>query len=139
MMPGVCVKWCSKLASVENSPAPQLIETSVTPGSDEATSTAWNRSWNAAEAASTSTMRAWGAIAWAHSVSIADSSDQLGSTGAGVPEAYTTWNTVLVAAVASEDFSRGSPNWRAKRLKSWSAVAQWNALTIAMVPWPPKG
>ena len=75
LCPAGVVKTLSYAVSPENSPAPQLIETTETPGNWLAKLTALNRSFRSGWA-STRTMLAAGAIACAHSTSSAVSSAQ---------------------------------------------------------------
>src|SRR6266542_3953305 len=74
--PLVWVKWKSLEASLENSLPPQLMETCFAPVMLLATSTAANRLAKLLLAASTKTILALGAIAWAHSISRAASRAQ---------------------------------------------------------------
>src|SRR5260370_10960757 len=89
-----CWKWESMEASVENSPPPQLMDTSPRPlGLARtwlvATSTAANKSTKLLVAASTRTIFALGAMAWAHSMSSAASCDQPQFTAGCEPLAKT--------------------------------------------------
>src|SRR5271157_5027309 len=72
---GVVKNW-SKVVSPRNSPLPQLIDTTETPGNLRARFTAFIRSLVLAEAASTTMIEAPGAITWLHSTSSASSSAQ---------------------------------------------------------------
>src|SRR6266849_3370749 len=74
--PGVWKKWKSFEVSLENSLPPQLIETCFAPARVVATSTAAKRFAKLLLAASTKTILALGAIAWAHSMSSAASCAQ---------------------------------------------------------------
>ena len=91
------VKVESKLVSEENSTPPQLMDTSVAPRR-LAAATAEVRSSKLALAASTRTILAPGASAWAHSMSSDSSSAQPASTG-GVPCGSRREKHVLVVHV----------------------------------------
>src|SRR6266567_1827676 len=115
-----CWKWESLEASVENSPPPQLIETSPRPPVARtwlvATSTAANKSTKLLVAASTRTILALGAMACAHSMSSAASCDQPQFTAGCEPLAKTFLKHPLAVVHA------GRPNWLEKTLRSFSAV-----------------
>src|SRR5260370_3106907 len=117
-----CWKWESMEASVENSPPPQLMDTSPRPLGLAgawlvAPSTAANKSTKLLVAASTRTIFALGAMAWAHSMSSAASCDQPQFTAGCEPLAKTFLKHRLAAVHA------GSPNWVEKTLRSFSSVA----------------
>src|SRR5438067_2121154 len=81
----------SELASEENSPPPQLMETATTPGCAAAKRTAVNRLPSELSAASTRRMLAIGAMACAHSTSRAISLAQPPSAvGMTVPPVWLT-------------------------------------------------
>src|SRR5262245_24620424 len=69
LCPSGVTKLLSKLVSLENSLAPQLIDTATTFDWLAANRTAVSRLVNEASFASTSRMLALGAMAWAHSTS----------------------------------------------------------------------
>src|SRR6266852_9514464 len=88
--PVVCRKWESLEASPENSLPPQLIDTCFAPARVLATSTAAKRFAKLLLVASTKTILALGAIAWAHSMSSAASCAQPQLLRGLLPLAYTT-------------------------------------------------
>src|SRR5713101_5557925 len=114
-MPGV-VKCPSLAASPENSPPPQLIDTSRAPAIELATSTAWKRSANELLLASTSTIFALGAIACAHSMSSAASCAQPQLVFGFEPLAKTFLKHPFTVVHG------GSPSWVEKTFRSFSAV-----------------
>src|SRR6266436_3428347 len=120
--PGVWRKWTSFDPSPENSLPPQLIETCFVPARVVATSTAAKRFAKLLVVASTKTIFALGAIAWAHSISSAASCAQPQLARGLLPLAYTTWKTVFAGDRGSVEVSCGRPNCAEKTLKSLSAV-----------------
>src|SRR5438034_8866568 len=114
-------KCASKLVSLENSPPPQLIDTSpfLPPVVTwlVATSTAWNRSAKLLLAASTSMIFAFGAMACAHSISSAASCAQPQLVRGWVPLA----NICLKHPLAF--VQEGSLNLEENTPRSFSAVA----------------
>src|SRR5216117_3182957 len=127
------INFESKPVSPENSPPPQLLETSPPPADATrlaATVSAASRLERLFDAASTRMILALGAIACAHSMSRDSSSSHppVGSCGGFVPLAKTLLK-----------FAAGKPNCAENFAKSVAAFGSSNASTMAITLLPPAG
>src|SRR5205814_7459868 len=127
------INFESKLVSPENSPPPQLLETSPPPAVATrlaATVSAASRFERLFDAASTRMILALGAIACAHSMSRDASSSHppVGSCGGLIPLAKTLLK-----------FAVGRPNWAEKVARSVAAFGSSKASTMAITLLPPDG